>query len=241
MLKILQFFIFFTSLFTIIIQFSHSFVSHSLWPHVLQHTRVPCPSPIPEAHSNSCPSNWWCHPIISSSVIPFTSYLQSFPTSGSFQMSLCFTSGGQSIGVSASVPVFPKNIQDWFSLGWTGWISLQSKGLSRVFSSSIVQKHQFFGAQLSLRSNSHPYITTGKTLTRRTLVGKVISLLLGCLVWSCLFFQGASVFYFMAAVTICSDFGAPKIKSDTVSTVTPSFPWSDGTGCHDLRFLNVEF
>ena len=108
-----------------------------------------CPSPTPGVCSNSCPSSWWCHPTISSSVIPF-SCLQSFPASGSFQMSYLFTSGGQSIGVSASASVLPMNIQDWFSLGLTGWISSQSKGLSRVFSNITVQKHQFFSAQLSL-------------------------------------------------------------------------------------------
>ena len=134
---------------------SHSVMSDSLWPHGLQHTRCPCPSLTPWAYSNSCPSSWWCHPTISSSVIPFSSWLQSFPSSGSFQMSQFFWSGGQSIGVSASTSVFPMNIQDWFPLGWTGWISLQSKGLSRVFSSTTVQKHQFLGAQLSLWSNFH--------------------------------------------------------------------------------------
>ena len=109
-------------------QFSRSIVSNSLWPHGLQHTRPPCPSPTPGVYSNSCPLNWWCHPTISSSVIPFSSHLQSFPASGSFPMSQFFTSAGQSVGVSASPSVLPVNIQDWFPLGWTGWISLQSKG-----------------------------------------------------------------------------------------------------------------
>ena len=118
--------------------------------HEPQHTRPPCPSPTPGVHSNPCPSSRWCHPTISSSVVPFSSCPQSFPASGSFQMSLCFTSGGQSIGVSASVSVLPMNTQDWSPLGRTGWISLQSKGLSRVFSNTTVQKHQFFSAQLSL-------------------------------------------------------------------------------------------
>ena len=135
--------------------FSRSVVSDSLWPHGLQHARPPCPSPTPGVHSNSFPSRQWCHPTISSSVVPFSSCLQSFPASGSFQMSQLFTSGGQSIGISASTSVLPMNIQDWFPLGWTGWISLQSKGLSRVFSSTTVQNHQFFCAQLSLWSNSH--------------------------------------------------------------------------------------
>ena len=130
------------------VQFSHSVVSNSLWPHEPQHTRPPCPSPTPAVHPNPYPSSWWCHPTISSSVVPFSSCLQSFPASGSFPMSQLFTSGGQSIGVSASTPVLPINTQDW-SLEWTGWISLQSKGLSRVFSNTTVQKHQFFGAQLS--------------------------------------------------------------------------------------------
>ena len=131
-------------------QFSHSVMSDSLRPHELQHARLPCPSPIPRVYSNSSPLSQWCHPTISSSVIPFSSCPQSFPASGSFQMSQLSTSGGQSIGVSASTSVLPMNTQDWFPLGWTGWIFLQSKGLSRVFSNTAVQKHQFFGAQLSL-------------------------------------------------------------------------------------------
>ena len=121
----------------------------------LQNARLPCPLPTPRACSNSCPSSWWCHPIISSSVVPFSSCLQSFPASGSFPMSQLFTTGGQSIGVSASASVLPINTQDWFPLGWTGWISLQSKELSTVFSNTTVQKHRFFSAQLSLWSNSH--------------------------------------------------------------------------------------
>ena len=130
--------------------FSLSVMSQSLWPHGLQHTRPPCPSPTPRAYSNSCPSCQWCHPTISSSVIPFSSCLQSFPASGSFPMSWFFTSGGRSIGASASASVLPMNIHDWLPLGLTSLISLQSKGLSRVFSDTTVQKHQFFGAQLSL-------------------------------------------------------------------------------------------
>ena len=115
------------------------------------YSQPPCPSPTPRVYSNSCPSSQWCHPIISSSVVPFSSFhLQSFPASGSFLVSQFLASGGQSIGVSASTSVLQVNIQEWFPLGWTGWISLQSKGLSRVFSSTTVQKHQFFGAQLSL-------------------------------------------------------------------------------------------
>ena len=132
------------------VQFSCSVVSNSLRPHGLQHSKLPCPSLSPRVYSNSCPLSQWCHPTISSSVIPFSSYLQSFPASGSFQMCQLFTSGGQSIRFSASASVLPMNTQDWFPLGWTGWISLQSKGLSRVFSNTTVQKHQFFCAQLSL-------------------------------------------------------------------------------------------
>ena len=133
------------------VQFSRSVVSDSLRPHGLQHARPPCPTPTPTVYSNSCPFSWWCHPTISSSVVPFSSHLQSFPASGSFQMSQLFPSGGQSIGVSRSTSVLPMNTQDWFP----GWIFLQSKGLSRVFSNTTAQKHQFFGTQLSLESNSH--------------------------------------------------------------------------------------
>ena len=131
------------------VQFSHLAVFNSLRSHGLQHARPPCPSPTPGAYSNSCSSSRWCHPTISSSVVPFSSCLQSFPALGSFQMSQFFTSGGQSIGVSASASVLLMNIQNWLPLGLTGWISLQSRGLSRVFSNTTVQKHQFFSAQLS--------------------------------------------------------------------------------------------
>ena len=140
------------------VQFSHSVVSDSLWSHESQHARPPCPSPTPRVHSNSHPSSRWCHPAISSSVVPFSSCPQSLPASESFPMSHLFTSGSQSIGVSAVASVLPTNTQDWSSLEWTGWISLQSKGLSRVFSNTTVQNHQFFGAQLSLWSNSHIHI-----------------------------------------------------------------------------------
>ena len=131
------------------VQFSHSVMS-TLQPHGLQHTRLPCSSPTPGAYSNSCPLQRWCHPNISFSIVPFSSCLQSFPASGSFSMSQFFTSGGQSIGISASALVIPMNIQDWFPLGLTGLISLQSKETSRVFSNTTVQKHQFFDVQLSL-------------------------------------------------------------------------------------------
>ena len=130
--------------------FSQSGMSHSLWTHEPQHARPSCSSPTPGVHPNPCPLRWWCHPTILSSVIPFSSCPQSFPASGSFPMSQLFAWGGQSIEVSASTSVLPMNTQDWSPLGWTGWISLQSKGLSRVFSNTTVQKHQFFGTKISL-------------------------------------------------------------------------------------------
>ena len=132
------------------VQFSCSVISHSFQPHEPQQAKPPCPSPTPRVHPNPCSFSRWCHRTISSSVVPFSSCPQSFPASGSFQISQLFTSGGQSIGVSASTSVLPKNTQDWSPLGWTDWISLQSKGLSRVFSNTTGQKHQFFCAQFSL-------------------------------------------------------------------------------------------
>ena len=150
-------------------------MSGSLQPHGLQHTRPPCPSPTHGVYPNSCPSSWWCYPTISSSVVPFSSHLQPFPAWRSFQMSQLFTSGGQNIEISASTSVLPMNTQDWSPLGWTGWIFLQFKELSRVHSSKapILQCSAFFIVQLL-----HPYMTTGKSiaLTRRTLVDKVIYL-----------------------------------------------------------------
>ena len=137
------------------VQFSCSVVSDSLWPHESQHARPSSPSPTPGVHSNLFPLSRWCHPTISSSVVPFSSCPQSLPASGSFPMSQLFAWGGQIIWVSASASVLPMNIQEWFPLGWIGWLSLQSKGLSRVFPNITVQKHQFFGAQLSLQPNSH--------------------------------------------------------------------------------------
>ena len=136
------------------VQCSHSVMSDSLRPHGLQHTRPPCPSPPPRVYSDSCSPSQWCRPTISFSLVPFSSRLQSFLALGSFPMNQFFISGGQSIGVSASASVFPVNTQVWSPLGWTGWISLRSKGLSRVFSNTTVQKHQFFSTQLSLQSNS---------------------------------------------------------------------------------------
>ena len=137
------------------VQFSHSVMSNSLRPHELQHARPPCLSPTPGVHPNPCPLTWWCHPTISSSVFPFSSCLQSLPVSESFPMSQLFTGGCQSTRVSALASFLPKNTQGWSPLEWTGCISLQSKGLSRVFSNTTVQRHQFFGAQLSSQSNSH--------------------------------------------------------------------------------------
>ena len=139
------------------VHFSCSVVSDFLRPHEPPHARPPCPSPTPGAYSNSCPLSWWCHPNISSSVVPFSPCPQSFPASGSFPVSQFFASSSQSIGVSASASVLPVNIQDWFPLGWTSWISLQSKGLSRVFSNTTVQKHLFFRIKLSLWFNSHTH------------------------------------------------------------------------------------
>ena len=161
------------------VQFSHTVVSSSLWPHGLQLTRPPYPSPTPGGSLNSCPSSPWWHLTDSSSIVPFSSGLQSCPASGSFQMSQFFASGGQSIGVSASALVLLMNIQDWFPLGLTDWIYLHSKGLSRVFSNPTVQNINSLVLSFFIVQLSHPYMTIGKTiaLTRRTFVGKVMSLL----------------------------------------------------------------
>ena len=165
------------------VRFSHSVASNSLRPHESQHARPPCPSPTPRVHSDSCPLSQWCHPAISSSVIPSSSCPQSLPASESFPMSQLFAWGGQSAGASALASFLPKKSQGWSPSEWTGRIFLQSKGLSRVFSNTTVQKHQFFGAQLSSVQLSHPYMPTGKTiaLTRWTFVGKVMSLLFNML------------------------------------------------------------
>ena len=218
-------------------------MSDSLQPLGLQHTRPPFPSPTPRVYSNSCPLSRWWHPTISSSVNPFSSHLQSFPTAGSFHMSQFFAWGDQSIGVSASASVLPVNIQDWLPLRWTGWISLQSKGLSRIFSNTTVQKHQFFGLQLSLTVHfSHPYMTTGKTvaLTRQTFVGRVMSLLFNMLSRLVIAFLPRSkrllISWLQSPSAVILE-PLPQIKSLTVAIY---LPWSDGTGCHDLSFLNVE-
>ena len=169
---------------TSLVQFSCSVVSNSLQPHGLQHARLPCPSPTPGIYSNSCPSSWWCHPTVSSSVILFSSHLQSFPASGSFPMSQLFTSGGQSIGVSASTSVLPMNIQDWSPLQWTGWISLQVQGtLKSLLQHHILKASILWHSTLFIVQLLHPHMTTGKTiaLTQWIFVGKVMSLLFNML------------------------------------------------------------
>ena len=207
-------------------------MSNSLQPHELQRTRPPCPSSTPGVHSDSRPSSQWCHPAISSSVIPFSSCSQSLPASESFPMSQLFTWGGQSTGVSALASFLPKKSQGWSPSEWTGWIYLQSKGLSRVFSNttvsskaSILRHSAFFTVQLS-----HPYMTTGKTmaLTRRTFVGKVMSLLLNMLSRLVITFLPKSKSLLISwlqspSVVILEP---KKIKSDTVSTVSPSYTQS---------------
>ena len=228
------------------VQFSRSVVSDSLRPHGLQHARPPCPSPTPGIYSNSCPLSQWCHSTISSSIVPFSSCLQSFPASGSFQMSQLFTSDGQSIGVSASQSVLPMNIQDWFHLGLTGWISLQSKRLKSLLQhhsskSSILQCSAFFIVQLS-----HPYVTTGKTiaLTRQTFVGKVMSLLFNKLSKLVITLLPRSKHLLISWLQSPSAviLKPPKNKVSHCFHCVPIYlPWIDGTRCHDLSFLNVEF
>ena len=186
-------------------------MSNSLQSHRLQQARLPCSSPTPEARSDSCPLSWWWQPTISSSVIPFSSCLQSCPASGFFPMIQFFTSLGQSIGATASTSVLPMNIQEWFPLGLTGLTSLKFKGLSGVFSNITVQKPQFFWCSAFLMVQlSHPYMTTGKTiaLTRWTFVDKVMSLLYNMLSKFAIAFLPRSkcLSNFMAAVTFCSDF-----------------------------------
>ena len=198
--------------------------------HGLQHTRPFYPSPTQRVYPSSCPLSWWCNPPISSSVIPFSSCLQSFPGSGSFQMSQLFTSGGQSTGVSASISVLPVNNQDWSPLGWTGWISLQSKGLSRVFSNTTVQKHQFFGTQLSLSPNLTSLNDYGKNNSLgKTFVGKVMSLLFNMLSRLVITFLPSSRHPLISWLQSPSAviLKPKKIKSVTVSTVSPSI-------CHEV-------
>ena len=216
------------------VHFSHSVVFNSLWPHELQHARPPCPSSTPRVHWNPCPLSQWCHPTVSSSVVPFSSCPQSFPASGSFPVSQLFLSDGQIIGASASASVFLMNIQGWFPLGLTGLISLQSQGLSRVFSNSPIQKHQFFGTQPSLWFNSHIYTQLLKRSSRllqpwlyKTFAGKVMSLLFNTL------FRLVIVLPRSNRLLI-SQLQPPsepkKRKSVTASTFFPSI-------CHDVMGL----
>ena len=228
------------------VQFSHSVVSNCLRPDGLQHTRFPCPSPAPRPCSNSCPSSRWFHPTTSSSVVLFSSPLQSSPASGSFPISQFFTSGCQIIGVSASASVLPMNIQEWFPLGWTDWISLLSKRLSRIFSqhysskASILQYSAFFIVQLS-----HPYTTTGKTIafTRWTFVGKVMSLLFNMLSRLVITFLPRNkcllISWLQSPSAVILE--PQKIVSHCFHCFLIYLPWSDETRCYDLRFLNVEF
>ena len=228
------------------VQFSCSVVSDSFQLHGLQRARLTCPSPTPGACSNSCPTSWWCHPTISSSVIPFSPCLQSFPASGSFPMSQFLASRSQSIRVSASASVLPMNIQDWFSfrIDWLDLLAVQGtlKSLLQHHSSkaSILWCSAFFMVQLS-----HPYMTTGKSivLTRWTFVDKVMSLILNMLPRLVItFLTRNESLNFMAAITICSDFGSQKNKICHWFHCFPIYlPWSDGTRCHDFHFLNVEF
>ena len=223
---------------------------HSLWPHGLQHARLPCPSLSPRVCSNSCPLCQWCYLTIWSSATPF-SCPQSFPSNLSqltFPVSQLFVSGGQSIGASALASVLPVDIQGWFPLALTGLISLLSKRLSRVFSSTTVWKHQFFGTQPSLWSN--PHIQTWLlekviALIIWTFVGKIMSLLFNTLSRLVIAFLPRSKCYlilWLAAVTICSDFGAQENKTcHCFYSFHIYLPWNDGTRCHDLSFLNVEF
>ena len=210
-------------------------------------SRLPYPSPSPGACSDSCPLSQWYHPTISSSVVPFSSHLQAFPASGSFPMSQFFASGGQSIGVSASASVLPMNIQDWFPLGLTDWISLLSKGLSRVFSSTTVPKHQFFSTQPSLWSNSHIHTWPRRimyALTRRTFVGRGMSLLFNMISRLVITFLPRSnhllISWLQSPSAVILE--SPQNKVCHCFHCFPIYlSWSDGTRCHDLRFLNVEF
>ena len=215
--------------------FSCSIVSNSLRSHRLQHTRLPCPSPTPRSYSNSWPLSRLCYPTISSSVVPFSSCLLSFPASGSFPMSQVFASGGQSIGVSASTSILPVNTQDLSPLGWTGWISLQSEGLSSVFcnhssKASILQSSAFFMVQLS-----HPHMTTGKTIasTRQTFVGKVISLLFNMLYRLVINFLPRSKHLLISWLQSSS-----AVILEPKKILFPLFPHL--FPCHDLRVLNIE-
>ena len=218
-------------------------MSDSLQPHGLQHARLPCPSLTPRACSNSCPSSQWCHPTILFSVVPFSSCLQSAPASETFLMSQFFAFGGQSIEVLAFSSVLPMNIQNWFPLGLTGLISLQSKGLS-IISRTTVQKHQYFDTQPSLWSSSHirPYLTTGKTiaLIRWNFVGKVTSLLFNMLCRFVISFLAKSKHLFISWLQSpsASDFGSQRNK--VIHSFPIYLPWNDRTRCHNLM-LEIKY
>ena len=206
-------------------------MSNSLWPHGLQHARLPYPSPTPGACSNSCPLSWWCHPNISSSVSPFSSCLQSLPTSGSFPMSQFFAWGGQRIGISALASVLPMNIQDWFLLAWTGWISLQSKGLSRVFSSQNLKASTLRQSAILMVQLSHLHMTSWKTigLTTQTLAAKMMFLLFNMLPRFVIAFLPRIKCLLISWLQLLSAviFQPKKRKSVTTSTFSPSI-------CHEV-------
>ena len=201
-------------------------MSDFLWPHGLQHARLLCPSPTPRTCSNSCPLSQWYHPTISSSVVLFSSCLQSSPASGSFPKSQFLGLRGQSTGVSASASVLPMSTQDWSPLGWTGWISLQSKGLSRVFCNTTVQKHQFLRSAFFIVRLSHPYMTSGKTtaLTRWTFVDKVMYLLFNMLSRLLIAFLPRTKHLLISWLQSPSAviLETKKIKSVTVCIISPS-------------------
>ena len=220
-------------------------MSNSLRPHRLQHTRVPCPSPTPEVYSNSCPLSRWCHPTISCSVLPFSTCIQSCPTSGSFPLSQLFASGGQNIGVSASDSILPMNIQDRFPLGLIGWISLRSKELKSLLQhhstkASILQHSAFIIVQLS-----YPYTTTEKTivLIRQNFAGRVMSLLFNMLSRLVIAFLPRSkrplISWLQSPSAVILE--PKKIVSHCFPCFPIYLPWSNGTRCHDISFLNVEF
>ena len=217
-------------------------MSHSLWPRELQHGRLLCPSLSPWVCSNSCPLSRWCHPTIS--VALFSCCLQSFPASGSFPVSQLFTSGGQSTGDSASASVFPMNIQTWYPLGWTGLISLQSRGLSRVFfqhhsfKASVFQHSAFFMVPLS-----HPYMITGKTIALNiwTFVSKVMLIKTQSRFDIALLPRSKHLFILWLWL-LSTLFGDQENEIWHCFLIFPSYlPWSDRTGCHNLSFLDVEF
>ena len=218
-------------------------IVHSLSCVLLLWPQISCPSPSPWLFSNTCALSQWCHPTISSSVVPFSSHLQSFPASGSFPMSWLFTSGGQSTGASASASVLPMNIQDWLPLGLTGLISLMSKRLSRVSSSTTVWKHQssvlrlLYGPTLtSIHWKNHSFDYMGLYWQSD------VSAFEYAVLFSHLLSLGGSVFHIMAVVTIHSDFGAQENKiCHSFHFLTIYLPWTDGTRCHDLHFLKVLF